>query len=148
MIALLQRVSSAAVEIKAKRVAQIERGLLLFVAVESDDTHVSAERMIARVLAYRVFSDANGRMNLSLTETNGGLLIVPQFTLAADTNKGLRPSFARAATPELGRELFEHALNYAHSHHAQVESGVFAADMQVHLTNDGPATFNLRVTAN
>ncbi len=146
MITLLQRVRSAAVEIDNKRVAQIESGLLVFAAVERDDTQARVEWMIDRVLAYRLFSDNNGRMNCSLIETDGGLLLVPQFTLAADTNKGLRPSFTQAASPELGRELLQHALAYAQRKHECVESGVFGADMQVHLVNDGPATFYLRTT--
>ena len=102
--------------------------------------------MIDRVLAYRVFADSNGRMNQSVSDINGDLLIVPQFTLAADTGKGLRPGFAGAAAPKLGRQLFEYALSYARSKHGCVESGIFAADMQVHLINDGPVTFNLRIT--
>lgn len=143
MIALIQRVSSGSVEIDSERVAMIEQGIVMLLAIEHDDSPELAEKMINRVLAYRIFSDKQGRMNQSLIDVMGGLLIVPQFTLAADTTKGLRPSFAPAASPELGRKLFDVACAYARQQHPRVETGVFAADMQVHLINDGPVTFNL-----
>jgi D-tyrosyl-tRNA(Tyr) deacylase len=137
VIALLQRVSQARVEVDGAIVGQIGRGLLILLAVEPADTEAEAERLVERLARYRVFEDEAGRMNLSLLDIGGGLLLVPQFTLAADTGKGLRPSFTGAAPPELGRRLFEHA----------VAAGRFGAHMQVSLTNDGPVTFRLQVTA-
>jgi len=145
MITVIQRVISASIEMSSECVAQIEQGIVMLLAIECDDTPEISEKMINRVLAYRIFSDSEGRMNQSLRDVSGGLLIVPQFTLAADTHKGLRPSFAPAAKPELGRKLFEHAIRYAKHHYNIVDSGVFAADMQVHLINDGPVTFNIRI---
>lgn len=144
MIALIQRVSSAAVEVNAERVAQIKQGILMLLGVEGSDSAATAEKMMTRVLAYRIFADGDGRMNRSLSDIDGDLLIVPQFTLAADTGKGLRPSLDNAAEPALAKELFQHALDYASSNHSGVEAGIFGADMQVHLVNDGPVTFNLR----
>lgn len=145
MIALLQRVASASVEIKGEYVAEIERGLLVLLAVEQGDTAHVAKRLVDRVMAYRVFPDGDGRMNRSVLDIDGAVLLVPQFTLAADTNKGLRPSFAAAATPALGKALFDAALDYARERCTKVASGVFGADMQVHLINDGPVTFQLRM---
>ena len=129
-------------------VGAIGRGLLVMLAVEPDDTPAQAERLIERLIAYRVFPDADDRMNRGLAETGGELLLVPQFTLAADTRKGLRPSFTGAAPPELGRRLFEHAVEAARRRMpGKVATGVFGADMQVSLTNDGPVTFWLRISA-
>ncbi len=145
MIALLQRVSAARVEVDGVVVGEISRGLLVLLGVEAGDTPADGERLIERVLDYRVFADDAGKMNLSLRDISGGLLLVPQFTLAADTRKGLRPGFSSAAPPALGRELFDHALAHARSRHAQVGQGRFGADMQVTLTNDGPVTFWLQV---
>lgn len=145
MIGLLQRVRTAWVDVDGKTVATIEKGLLVFIGVEQRDDESRAERLLERLLGYRVFPDAAGKMNLSVTDIGGGLLLVPQFTLAADTNKGMRPSFTPAAMPEEGRRLFEFLANRARAQHAPVESGVFGADMQVTLTNDGPVTFWLRV---
>ncbi len=119
----------------------IGRGLLVLVGVQVSDTEESSRRLLARVLQYRVFADQRGKMNLSLAQIRGGLLLVPQFTLAADTRKGLRPSFSTAAPPELGRRLFEVFVAAARAQHGTVESGVFGADMQISLTNDGPVTF-------
>ena len=145
MIALLQRVSAAQVAVDGAVTAAIGHGLLVLLGVQAGDTAADAERLIERVLDYRVFADATGRMNRSLRDTGGGLLLVPQFTLAADTRKGLRPGFSAAAPPERGRELYGHALAIARSRHAGVEEGRFGAHMQVSLTNDGPVTFWLQV---
>lgn len=147
MIGLLQRVREAAVVVDGKEVARIAQGLLVLVGVQPDDTPDTAERLLARLLDYRVFADDAGRMNLSLRTVDGGLLLVPQFTLAADTTRGLRPSFTSAAPPALGRELFDHLVNHARTAHPNVASGVFGADMQVALINDGPVTFWLEVSA-
>jgi len=145
MIGLLQRVTRARVEIAGAHTASIERGLLVLVGVERGDDRPKAERLLQRLLDYRVFPDAAGRMNLSLTQIGGGLLLVPQFTLVADTRKGTRPGFSRAATPQLGEQLFSYLLQLANERHAPVAGGVFGADMQVTLTNDGPVTFWLHV---
>jgi D-tyrosyl-tRNA(Tyr) deacylase len=145
MIGLLQRVSEASVKVEADIVGQIGRGLLVLVGVEKHDNQASAQRLLERILTYRVFPDESGKMNLSLTDIEGGLLLVPQFTLAADTNKGTRPSFSSAASPELGAELFEYFVTIAREPHAKVETGIFGADMKVSLVNDGPVTFWLHV---
>lgn len=144
MIGLLQRVSSASVRVAGQEVGAIGRGLLVLVGVEKHDGEGQAERLLDRLLGYRVFPDAEGRMNRSLTEIEGGLLLVPQFTLAADTGKGTRPSFSSAATPELGRRCFETLVVMARLRHREVATGVFGADMAVTLVNDGPVTFWLR----
>jgi D-aminoacyl-tRNA deacylase len=141
MIGLLQRVRNARVEVAGKVVASIDAGLLVFVGVERGDDEAAAQRLLERLLGYRVFADAAGKMNLNVQDIGGGLLLVPQFTLAADTDKGLRASFTAAATPETGRHLFEFLLNNARKQHLIVASGIFGADMQVTLTNDGPVTF-------
>jgi D-tyrosyl-tRNA(Tyr) deacylase len=145
VIGLLQRVSHARVEVAGATVGAIERGLLVLVCAERGDTRAQADRLLERLLGYRVFSDAEGKMNLSLQQVGGGLLLVPQFTLAADTSKGTRPSFSPAAPPELGRALFDHMLARARQMHAVVAAGQFGADMQVGLTNDGPVTIWLRI---
>lgn len=145
MIALLQRVSSAAVVIDGVTVGAIERGLLVLLGVESGDTAAEADRLLERLLNYRVFNDDAGKMNLSLRDVGGGLLLVPQFTLAADTRKGLRPGFSTAATPEQGRLLFDHAVAQAERLHQPLATGRFGADMKVTLTNDGPVTFWLQM---
>jgi D-tyrosyl-tRNA(Tyr) deacylase len=145
VIALLQRVSGARVEVGDETVGQIGPGLLVLLAVEPVDSPADADACIDRLVRYRVFADAEGRMNLSLLDTGGGLLLVPQFTLAADTDKGLRPSFTGAAAPELGQRLFEHAAAAARRQLAErVALGRFGAHMQVSLTNDGPVTLWLR----
>jgi D-tyrosyl-tRNA(Tyr) deacylase len=141
MIALMQRVSQAAVEVEGQRVAAIGRGLLVLVGVRPADDEAAAERLLSRLLQYRVFSDQAGKMNLNLSQIGGQLLLVPQFTLAADTSKGLRPGFSTAAAPELGRRLFDYMVRSAQAALGSVESGIFGADMQVSLTNDGPVTF-------
>ena len=143
MKGLLQRVSSARVEVDGQIVGSIDQGLMVLVGVEPQDTQASADKLLHKLLNYRVFSDAGGKMNLSLRDVEGGLLLVSQFTLAADTKSGMRPSFSKAAPPALGAELFEYLLSQAKSSHAVVESGQFGADMQVHLVNDGPVTFLL-----
>ncbi|MBC3952376.1 D-aminoacyl-tRNA deacylase [Pseudomonas folii] len=143
MKGLLQRVSSARVEVEGQIVGSIDQGLMVLVGVEPQDTQASADKLLHKLLNYRVFSDADGKMNLSLRDVEGGLLLVSQFTLAADTKSGMRPSFSKAAPPALGAELFEYLLSQAKSSHAVVESGQFGADMQVHLINDGPVTFLL-----
>jgi D-tyrosyl-tRNA(Tyr) deacylase len=145
VIGLLQRVSSARVDIGGKTVGAIGRGLMVLVCAERGDDGASASRLLERLLNYRVFSDALGKMNLSLRDVGGGLLLVPQFTLAADTNGGNRPSFTPAAPPEEGRQLFDFLVSRATDIHAGTASGRFGADMQVSLTNDGPVTFWLRV---
>jgi D-tyrosyl-tRNA(Tyr) deacylase len=141
LIGLLQRVTEARVDIDAATVASIGVGLLVLVGVRPTDDAASALRLLDRVLNYRVFADQGGKMNLSLTQTKGGLLLVPQFTLAADTYKGLRPGFSTAAPPEQGRRLFDALVEGARARHERVEIGVFGAHMRVSLTNDGPATF-------
>jgi len=140
MIGLLQRVSYAEVRIDDKRVGLIGVGLLVLVGIVPKDDEASALRLLKRLLQYRVFPDAAGKMNLSLTEIGGELLLVPQFTLAADTAKGLRPGFSTAATPDLGRRLFDVLVAAARAERGRVASGVFGAHMQVSLTNDGPVT--------
>lgn len=148
MIGLLQRVTEAGVDVDGQIVARIGPGLLVLIAVEPGDTRAQADRMVERLLGYRVFPDAAGRMNLALVDTRGGLLLVPQFTLAAATDKGMRPSFTTAAPPEHGRALFEHVVERARSRLGdRVASGRFGAHMQVSLTNDGPVTFWLQTTA-
>lgn len=145
MIGLLQRVARAAVDIDGQRVGAIDRGLLVLVGVERGDTTAEAERLLERLLGYRVFPDDTGRMNRSLREVEGGLLLVPQFTLAADTRSGTRPGFSTAAPPADGERLFDHFVARARLAHAQVQTGRFGADMQVSLVNDGPVTFWLQV---
>jgi D-tyrosyl-tRNA(Tyr) deacylase len=145
MIGLLQRVSSASVAIGGETIGAIGRGLLVLVGVERGDRRAEAERLVERLLGYRVFPDEAGRMNRSLREVSGGLLLVPQFTLAADTGRGTRPSFTAAADPADGAALFEQVVTRARASHPQVRAGRFGADMQVALVNDGPVTFWLRV---
>ena len=140
MIALIQRVLEASVHIDGEQTASIHGGLLALIGVRPADTEAHSRRLIERVLQYRVFDDGEGRMNRSLTVVQGGLLLVPQFTLAADTHKGTRPGFSTAAPPELARRLFDLAVEEARSRHREVACGVFGADMQVSLINDGPVT--------
>ncbi|MFG0723270.1 D-aminoacyl-tRNA deacylase [Pseudomonas sp. GLN_6] len=143
MKALIQRVRGARVEVAGEVVGAIDQGLLALVGVEPQDTPASVEKILHKLLNYRVFSDAAGKMNLSLSDVGGGLLLVSQFTLAADTKGGLRPSFSSAAPPALGAELFDLLVTQARGKHPQVATGQFGADMQVHLVNDGPVTFLL-----
>ncbi|MGR9072828.1 MAG: D-aminoacyl-tRNA deacylase [Gammaproteobacteria bacterium] len=147
MITVIQRVSGAAVSVDRVIVAEIGAGILALVAVEPEDSPREADRLLERVLNYRIFPDADDRMNLSLRDTGGGLLLVPQFTLAADTRKGNRPSFGSAAAPEKGRTLFDYLADKAFKLHPDVACGRFGANMQVSLVNDGPVTFMLRVGA-
>lgn len=146
MIALLQRVTRAWVEVESRRIAEIDAGLLVFLGVERGDTEVQAERLLARVLGYRVFEDRGGRMNFSLSDSGGALLLVPQFTLAADTGTGRRPSFTTAAVPAEGQRLFDYFYQQAQARLGAVEVGRFGASMQVGLVNSGPATFWLQVS--
>lgn len=143
MKGLLQRVRGARVEVDGQIVGSIDQGLLVLIGVEPQDTAASADKLLHKLLNYRVFSDSDGKMNLSLKDIQGGLLLVSQFTLAADTKSGMRPSFSKAAPPALGREIFDYLLKKAESSHDIVQSGQFGADMQVHLVNDGPVTFLL-----
>ena len=147
MLALLQRVTEARVSVAGDVVGQIGPGLLVLVGVQPGDGPLQARRLADRLLGYRVFDDADGRMNLSLADTGGGLLLVPQFTLAADTDRGRRPSFTRAAEPEpaQARAMFDCLVEAARASHAVVATSRFGAYMQVSLTNDGPVTFLLRV---
>lgn len=141
MIGLLQRVSEARVVVAGETVGAIERGLLVLVGVQRGDDEARAERLLERLLGYRVFPDAQDRMNLSLRDIDGGLLLVPQFTLAADTRKGTRASFTSAAPPDEGERMFDHLVECARAAHPRVATGRFGADMQVGLINDGPVTF-------
>ena len=145
MKALIQRVSRAKVEVEQQTIGQIEQGLLVLVGIEPQDTPASVTKMLHKLLNYRVFADAEDKMNLSLKDIQGGLLLVSQFTLAANTKSGLRPSFTTAAPPVLGEELFDLLVKQAKQQHAIVQTGQFGADMQVSLTNDGPVTFLLEV---
>ena len=145
MIGLLQRVTSARVDVEGTTVGAIEQGLLVFIGVERNDTEAQADRLLERLLGYRVFADAENKMNRSVREVAGGLLLIPQFTLAADTRKGMRPSFTPAATPQEGQRLFNYFVAQAQEKHTHVATGRFGADMQVSLVNDGPVTFLLKV---
>jgi D-aminoacyl-tRNA deacylase len=144
MIGLLQRTSHAQVVVDEEVMGKIGLGLLVLVGVERGDDEAKADRLLERLLKYRVFPDAEGRMNLSLTDIDGGLLLVPQFTLAADTKKGNRPGFSNAAKPDDGQYLFNYLYAQARERHPQVERGIFGADMQVSLVNNGPVTFWLQ----
>jgi D-aminoacyl-tRNA deacylase len=141
MIALIQRVTRADVRVEDRVVGEIGPGTLALIGVQRDDNERSADRLLERILTYRIFSDENGRMNLSLQDTGGGLLLVSQFTLVADTQKGTRAGFSRGAAPDEARRLFEYLVQQARAAHATVATGEFAADMKVSLTNDGPVTF-------
>ncbi|GAB4352925.1 MAG: D-aminoacyl-tRNA deacylase [Methylohalobius crimeensis] len=145
MIAVLQRVTRARVTVARETVGEISRGLLILAAVEKGDTLAEVERMAQRLLGYRVFPDRKDRMNLNVVDSGGELLLVPQFTLAADTRKGNRPSFTPAADPDTGRQLFEQLVAAIGTRYSKVSTGRFGANMQVSLTNDGPVTFTLRV---
>jgi D-tyrosyl-tRNA(Tyr) deacylase len=145
VIGLVQRVAEARVEIDGRIRGEIGRGLLLFVCAEPDDNNAIADKLVDKVLKLRVFADAAGKMNLDLAAVRGGLLVVSQFTLAADTSSGNRPGFSAAARPELGKRLYERVLATAAARHAVVASGEFGADMQVRLVNDGPVTIPLVV---
>lgn len=145
MIGLLQRVTQAQVAVDGAVIAEIGRGVLALIGIEAGDGARGADRLLERVLGYRIFPDGEGRMNRSLRDVQGGLLLVPQFTLAADTRKGARPSFSSAAPPDSGRALFEQLVAAAQGRHPHVACGRFGADMKVTLTHDGPVTFWLQV---
>jgi len=145
MIALLQRVTSASVVVAGTVIAEASAGVLVFLAVQQQDTETQAVKLQQRLLAYRIFADEQNKMNKNVREVNGDILVVPQFTLAANTDKGLRPNFSNAASPEHGRQLFDYFLDKLNSEYDRVSSGKFAADMQVHLVNDGPVTFWLEI---
>jgi D-tyrosyl-tRNA(Tyr) deacylase len=145
VIGLLQRVKRASIDVAGAQIATIGPGLLVLIGVERGDSPAVAERLAARLLAYRVFPDAAGRMNLSLTDSGGELLLVPQFTLVADTSHGNRPGFEPAAPPAVGQQLFEHLVGAARERWPRVQTGQFGADMEVELVNSGPVTFSLRV---
>lgn len=147
MMALLQRVSEARVDIAGETVGAIGHGLLVLLCAEPGDTEAVGEKMLAKILKLRIFGDDAGKMNLSVQDVGGGLLVVSQFTLAADTRSGNRPGFTGAASPALGEALYEAFVQSARAQHPVVQSGRFGADMQVHLVNDGPVTIPLRVTA-
>lgn len=145
MKGLLQRVATARVEVAGNVIGAIDQGLLVLVGVEPGDTLAHADKLLHKLLNYRVFGDNEGRMNRSVLDVHGGLLLVSQFTLAADTRSGMRPGFSTAAPPGLARELFDYLLNRARAALPATQSGRFGADMQVHLVNDGPVTFMLQV---
>ncbi|HET9391219.1 MAG TPA: D-aminoacyl-tRNA deacylase [Steroidobacteraceae bacterium] len=147
MIALIQRVTEAAVRVEGETVGAIGPGMLALIGVRREDSMASADWLLERVLGYRIFADGHGRMNLSLRDTQGGLLLVPQFTLAADTRKGTRAGFSTAAAPDHARELFAALLDRARTVHAPVAGGIFGAHMAVSLVNDGPVTFWLESAA-
>ena len=145
MIALLQRVSSASVTVDSQVIGEIEQGLLVFLAIQPEDTEAKAKRLAERVAGYRMFNDENDKMNLNVKQINGDILVVSQFTLAADTNSGLRPSFTSAAKPEFSKKLYEYFCQQLRDQGFKVPTGEFAADMQVKLSNDGPVTFTLTI---
>lgn len=144
MLIVIQRVTQARVDVNHETVGKIDQGLMILCGFEPNDTEQTVNKMLEKSINYRVFNDEQDKMNLSLKEVNGGLLLVPQFTLMAETQKGLRPSFSNAAPPELGRQLFDYLITRASQLHPKTQSGCFGADMQVHLCNDGPVTFLLR----
>jgi D-tyrosyl-tRNA(Tyr) deacylase len=145
VISVIQRVSQARVEVQGRAVGEIAAGLLALVCAERGDTEVQADKLLAKILKLRIFSDDAGKMNRSVQEIGGGLLLVSQFTLAADTSGGNRPSFTNAAAPDEGRRLYEYLVAQARAAHPAVQTGEFAADMKVHMVNDGPVTIPLRV---
>ena len=144
MIGLIQRVTHASVSVDNAVCGEINQGIMLLLGIQRDDDQNHADRLLEKILNYRIFADSQGKMNLSLRDINGGLLIVSQFTLAADTKKGLRPSFTSAAAPDHAEALYNHFTARGKSHHNDTQCGIFAADMQVSLCNDGPVTFSLQ----
>jgi D-aminoacyl-tRNA deacylase len=147
MIALIQRVSRADVQVDGRSAGAISLGILALIGVRRGDNLAAADRLLERLLTYRIFPDAQGRMNLSVADADGGLLLVPQFTLAADTHKGTRPGFSKAAAPDEARRLFDYLLEKAKSAHHPVAAGIFGAHMEISLINDGPVTFWLEAAA-
>ena len=144
MRALIQRVKKAQVDVKGKTVGQIDQGILALIGVEKTDTQENADKLLKKICNYRIFSDAEDKMNLSVQDIKGGLLLVSQFTLVANTQKGLRPSFSSAANPQMSFELYEYMIKQAKKTNLTIQTGQFAADMQISLINDGPVTFNLQ----
>lgn len=144
MLGLIQRVKKASVDVDGETVGEIGQGILLLLGIEKNDTQANADKLLDKLLAYRIFADEQGKMNCSVQQINGGVLVVSQFTLAADTRKGLRPSFSSAAPPALAQELYDYFVVRLGERHAPVATGIFAADMQVSLVNDGPVTFMLQ----
>lgn len=145
MIALIQRVQESKVVVNGETIGEIGQGVMALIGVERGDDTATADKLLKKILGYRIFSDDDDKMNLSVEAINGGLLLVPQFTLAADTKSGMRPSFSSAAPPALGKELFGYLVTKAKENYDKVQTGEFGADMQVHLINDGPVTFRLKV---
>lgn len=145
MIALIQRVNSANVVVEGKTVGEINKGILVLLGVEANDDSAKVKRLADKVMGYRIFSDENDKMNLNVKQIHGELLVVSQFTLAADTQKGMRPSFSKGAAPDLARNLYEEFLAYCKQSGIETQAGQFAADMKVSLVNDGPVTFWLQV---
>ena len=146
MIAVLQRVSEAWVSVNGSNIARIEQGMMVLIGVQQSDTPDSAFKMAKKLTSYRIFADEQGKMNLSVKQISGSLLLVPQFTLAAQTNKGMRPGFSSAAAPEKGKEIFESFVEQCTKQHRSTQSGLFGADMEVGLINDGPVTFIFDIT--
>ena len=146
MLALIQRTTSSKVEVNDEVIGMIEQGITALIGIEKGDTEADARRLCERLLGYRIFSDKDDKMNLSVSDINGGLLLIPQFTLAADTSKGMRPSFSSAAAPDFSRQLFDYFCKFTAEQYGKVETGCFGADMQVSLCNDGPVTFLLQVS--
>ena len=145
MLGLIQRVKKASVDVKNETVGEIQQGILLLLGIQKTDTEETANKLIDKILGYRIFSDSDNKMNCNLQQVNGGILIVSQFTLAADTKKGTRPSFSSAAPPAQAEALYDYFVVQMRAKHAQVATGIFAADMQVSLVNDGPVTFMLEM---
>jgi D-tyrosyl-tRNA(Tyr) deacylase len=145
MIALIQRVTEAKVVVNNKNIGEIQQGILAFIGIEKEDSETQVSRLLDKVLSYRIFADEEDKMNLSVQDIKGGLLLVPQFTLAADTQKGCRPSFSSAAEPVLGKKLFSEFVKQAKNKYQHIETGQFGADMKISLLNDGPVTFWLQV---
>lgn len=144
MLGLIQRVKRASVEVDGKIVGAVDQGMLLLLGVEKTDTEAVADKLLDKVLAYRIFADQDNKMNCNVQQVDGGVLVVSQFTLAADTRKGLRPSFSSAAPPAQAEQLYDYFVARLRERHSQVATGIFAADMQVSLINDGPVTFMLK----
>ena len=144
MIALVQRVGYAKVFLLSELYSEIGEGLLVLVGIEKEDSNVNAERLVDKLLAYRIFGDSQGKMNLSVKDTEGDVMLVSQFTLAADTNKGLRPSFSSAKPPQEAEKIFKHLVDFAKHEHTKINTGKFGADMQISLENNGPVTFYLK----
>ncbi|PUA28092.1 MAG: D-tyrosyl-tRNA(Tyr) deacylase [Cellvibrio sp. 79] len=145
MLGLIQRVTSASVSVNHDIVGEIQQGILLLLGIQKTDTEETANKLIDKILAYRIFADADNKMNCNVQQIDGGILVVSQFTLAADTKKGLRPSFSSAAPPRQAQELYNYFVTQLHNKHKKIATGIFAADMKVSLVNDGPVTFMLEM---